>query len=207
MTTNLTISTAGDLGQALDLGQAANRAAALNAFGDYRTRKAANTLRRQDADLALFAEYLAEAGLDQGGDLAHDAAAWWAITWGLVEGFVKWQLLKGYAVGSVNVRLSTVKTYAKLAAKAGTLQPDTLAMIRAVSGYSHKEAKRIDDHREAAELPTRNGDKKAEPVSLTPAQAQALKAQPDTPQGRRDRLIMALLLDGGRGGRADRGRV
>ncbi len=197
-TTELTTTTnAGALGQALDLGRAANRAAALNAFGDYRTRKAANTLRRQDADLALFAEYLAEAGAGDVGDLAHDAAAWWSITWGLVEGFVKWMLLKGYAVGSVNVRLSTVKTYAQLAARAGTLEPDTLAMIRTVRSYGHREGKRIDEKREDAGLPTRQGDKKAEPVSLNPKQASALKAQPNTPQGRRDRLIMALLLDHG----------
>lgn len=38
--------------------QAANRAAARHVFDDYRQRKAANTLRRQDAGLLLFAEYL-----------------------------------------------------------------------------------------------------------------------------------------------------
>ena len=34
-------------------------------------------------------------------------------------------------------------------------------------------------------------------MSLTPEQARALKTQPNTPQGRRDALIMALLLDHG----------
>lgn len=51
-------------------------------------------------------------------DLARDPNAWRGVTWGLVEGFVKWQLRRGYSVGSVNVRLSTVKTYCKLALKA-----------------------------------------------------------------------------------------
>ena len=37
-------------------GQVANGFAARAAFSDYRARKADNTLRRQDADLALFAE-------------------------------------------------------------------------------------------------------------------------------------------------------
>lgn len=35
------------------------------------------------------------------------------------------------------------------------------------------------------------------PVPLTPQQAAALKTQPDTPQGRRDALLMCLLLDHG----------
>src|SRR5512139_3737350 len=83
-------------------GQAANKAAARHTFTDYRSRKAANTVRRQDADLALFADYLTSAGLPVG-DFATDPRAWQGITWGLVEGFARWQLLKGYAVDSVNV--------------------------------------------------------------------------------------------------------
>ena len=39
-------------------GQAANQAAAPATFTDCRTRKAPNTIRRQDADLQLFADYL-----------------------------------------------------------------------------------------------------------------------------------------------------
>jgi integrase len=111
----------------------------------------------------------------------------------MVEAFKGWQVAGGYAVGSVNVRLSTVKTYARLATKAGILSTTDLALIRAVEGYSRKEARRVDERREV----TRKGDKKAESVSLTKAQADALKEQPDTPQGRRDAVIMALLLDHG----------
>ena len=181
-----------------DLGQAANQAAARSAFADYRSRKAANTLRRQDVDLALFAQYLTEIGngsAPSGSSLATGAGAWHGVTWGLVEGFTRWMLRQGYAIGSVNVRLSTVKTYAKLAAKAGALDRQELAMIRLVEGYPHKEAKRIDDRRAEAEIPTRIGAKKAEPVSLTADQVKALKDRPDTPQGRRDRVVMCLLLD------------
>jgi integrase len=45
----------------------------------------------------------------------------------------------------------------------------------------------------AAGLPTRSGPKKAAHVLLTAAQVRALKEQPDTPQGPRDGLLMALL--------------
>jgi integrase len=175
-------------------GQAANQAAAANVFEDYRSRKAANTLRRQDADLALFTEFIRSTGAGVG-DLVGDPAAWVGITWGLVAAWQRWQLAQGYAVGSINVRLSTVKKYATLAMKAGFLSAQECAMIRTVEGYSHKEVKRIDDQRKDAGLDTRKGAKKRDPVSLTPDQASALKRQPDTPQGRRDALLMCLMLD------------
>ena len=45
---------------------------------------------------------------------------------------------------------------------------------------------------------TRKGTKKAQPVSINPTQAQTLKTMPDdSPQGRRDALLMCLLLDHG----------
>lgn len=177
-------------------GQTANGYAARSAFSDYRARKAAQTLRRQDADLALFAEYLAAVGIPDapsGAALADLPESWQGVTWGLVAGWARWQLTKGYAVASVNVRLSTVRTYAKLAAKAGALDPRELALIRSVEGYSRKEGKRLDERRAVARI----GGKKAEPVTLTPAQAKQLKRQPNTPQGRRDAVLMCLLLDHG----------
>lgn len=179
-----------------EAGQIANEIAARSVFSDYRGRKAANTITRQDGDLALFADYLRSVGLTPG-DFATDPTAWQGVTWGLVEGFARWQLAQGFAVSSVNVRLSTVKTYAKMAAKAGALDVNECAMIRAVQGYSRKEGKRVDENREASETPTRKGSKKALAVVLTKAQAQALKSHPDTAQGRRDALLMCLLLDHG----------
>lgn len=173
-------------------GQAANAVAARRVFDDYRSRRADNTLRRQDGDLALFARYLADVGIEVG-DLAAEPAAWAGITWGIVEGFVRWQLSRGYAVGSINVRLTTVKVYAKLAGKAGTIEPGESILIGAVGGYSQKESKRLDSRREVSRL----GHKKARPVSLSKDQARQLKQQPDTPQGRRDALLMCLLLDHG----------
>jgi hypothetical protein len=161
------ITTRADLPSALALaGRAANEAAAAHVFEDYRSRKAANTLRRQDAGLELFAVFLRMAGVGIG-DLAHDPNAWRGVTWGLVEAFVKWQLQQGYSVSTCNVRLSTVKTYARLAMKAGTLDPTEYALIRAVSGYSRKEGKRIDEARTETGQETRLGNKKAEPKSLT----------------------------------------
>lgn len=193
MTTELVTTTPNGLEIA---GQMANGHAARAAFGDYQSRKADNTLRRQRADLALFADFLAVAGIPDAPtpeDLYSTPDAWRGVTWGLVEAWRNWSLQQGYSVGSVNVRLSTVKQYAKLAAKAGALEPADLAMVRTVNGYSHREGKRVDERREV----TRKGSKRAEAVSLTAAQIKALKKQPNTPQGRRDAVIMALLLDHG----------
>lgn len=175
-------------------GQAANKAAARAVFTDYRTRKAANTTRRQDADLALFAEYLNAARLPAG-NFAEDPRAWQGITWGLVEGFVKWQLVNGYAVDSVNVRLSTIKTYARLALKAGALDVSEYAMIKTVQGYGFKEAKRIDETRKAEGLETRKGMKKSHAVIITDEQAAQLMSQDNTPRGKRDAFIMCLMLE------------
>ena len=76
-------------------------------------------------------------------------------------------LMDGYAVGSVNNHLSTIKTYAKLATMAGIISTQEHAMIRMVSGYSHKEGQRVDEQREAADIETRRGDKKSDFMALS----------------------------------------
>ena len=186
-------------------------------FSDYRARKAANTLRQQDGGLALFADFLWAAGIPNpptARDLAGAPTAWAGVTWGLVSKFRDWLLTRGYAIGSVNLHLTTLRTYAGLAMQAGVIPAGECAAIRAVRGYGRTEGKHVD----SARTPTRKGAKKAQPVSLTPEQAARLKAQPDTPQGRRDALLLCLLLDHGlrvgevaglavQGLRSGRGRV
>lgn len=169
---------------------AADRAAARALFRDYRARRAPETVRRQDADLACFAQYLISAQAGPIGAFADDPFAWAAISWGLIAGFVAWQIQQGYAVGSVNVRLATVKAYAKLATQAGALSADAYALIALVPGYRRAEGLRLDSKRPHTRKP---GAKKAAPVSITREQAAQLKAQADP----RDALLMALLLDHG----------
>jgi integrase len=119
-------------------------------------------------------------------------AAWQGVTWGLVEGFVKWLLNQGYSLASVNNRLSAVKVYARLAAKAGVIPPTEQALIGEVRGYGRTEGKRVDEVRSKVRV----GNKKKEAIVLTAVQARQLKTQhPPTPQGIRDRLLIGLLLD------------
>ncbi len=179
-----------------EAGRVASEFAAQRVFADYRERKAENTVRRQDNGLTLFADYLAVAGIPNppsGAALATDGQAWRGVSWGLVSYFARWLLDQGYAVGTVNGHLSTIKSYARLAAKAGAIPAGELVLIRALQGWGHTEGKRVDDARAV----TRRGSKKADSVSVTPDQAAQLKMQPDTPQGRRDAVLMCLLLDHG----------
>jgi integrase len=186
-----------DLSQALadnlTIGEVANRVASQHVFTDYIERKAANSQRRYKADLTLFADYLAEVGAPVTGDLATEPIAWAGVTWGLVEGFKRWLLSAGYSIASANARLSTVKNYSALASKAGVIGDAEARLIASVGGYSHKDGKHIDEARETSRI----GHKKAAWVVLSKEQAAMLKAQPDTPQGRRDSLLMCLLLDHG----------
>lgn len=170
-------------------GDAANAAAAAHLFAAYRRRRAANTLARQDGDLAVFQRFLASVGVATE-DLGTQPASWAGVTWGLVAAFLEWQLQQGYAVGSINVRLSTVKSYARLAMQAGAISAEAYGAIKAVGGYRGREGRHLDREREATRRP---GAKKAAPVPISLAQATLLKDQADPS----DALLMCLLLDHG----------
>jgi integrase len=203
------------------VGQVANVSAMRNEFDEYRKTKAPHTLRRQSGDLKRFADYIqclseqttsasTAAGLRQSATLFrqfaesltitdHPVAAasiWSGLTFGLVKGYRQWMLDRGDAVTSVNVRLSTLRTYSKLAFKTGLISHDEYLKIRDVQGYARKEQKHLDEQRTDAAIATRRGHKKVS-ANLIPLKAvKALKAQnTGTPQGRRDAVLMCLLLD------------
>ncbi len=209
--------------QALALaGQAANRSAANYLLEDYRRSKAAKTLIRHAGDLARFARFLTEVGqktqrheaqlgaglLAAADQMAHfaatlsdteirtplDPAAWHGVTWGLVAKFKEWLLENGFAVRTINHSISTIHIYAEKVTQAGVIDEAELTMIRTISGYKLEEGRRVDEKREQ----TRRGHKKVTAVLPTRSQAERLKGeQRDTPQGRRDALLMCLLLDHG----------
>ncbi len=175
-------------------GQAANHAAAGLAFAEYIHGKTANTLRAQAADLGNFAAFLRVAGIDDapdGATLQADPAAWAGVTHGLILAFREWLMAKGYSIATVNRRLATVKTYATL----GAADDADIATVR---GFGHKQGRNRDAKRQENGVQTRVGAKKPyKAVTLTYEQAKSLKTHPDAPQGRRDALLMCLLLDHG----------
>ena len=198
-------------------GQIANRAAGQNIFQRYLSQKSANTIKRHARDLELFAEYLLEARipLENGADYQTNPTAWHGVTWGIVEGFVQWLLQEGYAVSSVNARLSTVRTYAQMAVKAGAVDRQEGMLIQSVKGYSRQGGLNVDEQRGQTRIEevtyaykpegkrrsvvvTRRSTKKRKPTLLNEEQATALKqVQNESPQAWRDALLMCLLLDHG----------
>lgn len=167
-----------------------------NLLTNYMQRKSPSTIAAQLHDLALFASFLSQNNYTHeisAAALQNQAEAWSQITWRAVQHFVDKQIEDGNAISSINRRLSTIKNYAKLAAKSGLLNAGEFALITTIAGYSSKEAKRVDENRDV----TRISNKKSSSVRITQEQAAQLKAQPPTPQGRRDQLLMCLLLEHG----------
>lgn len=177
------------------MGAIADEVVSRGVIAEYQATMTANTLRRQKSDLAVFARYLQEAGAARTMDaLFSDPEAWRGMTHGIVKGFVKWQGNQGYSIGSINVRLATIKTYCGLAVRSHMLTASKLDLIKTVKGYSHKAGRNLDKGRDV----TRLGDKKATATSLNAGHAAQLKRAADTTlHAKRDVLLMCLLLDHG----------
>jgi integrase len=191
------------------VGEIANVHAAASAFSDYLDRKSDNTRRRQRDDLANFANYLSivlqqctaddvathpaewrARFMDRAREMQSTPAAWAGMTWGMVAGYREWMKREGYAVKVINLRLSTVRVYCKLAAQAGAIAPDAMLLIKGVNGYSHSEGDNLDEVRPVTRISTRKVDANL----LSAAQVKALRRRPNTPQGRRDAVLIGLLV-------------
>lgn len=198
-------------------GQAANQAAGATLFARYLQEKSVNTVKRHARDLELFAEYLIDGGIPlvNGANFQYEPLAWQGVTWGVVEGFVQWLLQEGYAIASINARLSTVRTYAQMAVKAGVVDRQEGMLIQSVKGFSRQGGLNVDARRPQTRKKTasydykpegrkrrvvveRRSTKKKQPTLLTDEMASQLKqVQNASPQAWRDALLMCLLLDHG----------
>ncbi len=150
------------------------------------------TIRRQKTDLLTFTRFLHSVCV-QPGDFYNDLDAWRGITAGLLEAFIQWQQLQGYAIGSINVRLATVKAYCHLAYNTGILDVDTHTHIQGVKGIQRKQARNIDARREISRV----GYKKAQAVDIPLELLPTLKHPATGDLSKRDALLMCLLLDHG----------
>jgi integrase len=187
-------------------GQAANEIAARTLISEYLLVKSPNTVTRHAAALEVFAKYLEAAGIPpkpmsgfaenvkgfanaQGTN--PDVEAWRGMTWGLIKGFRKWLTRQGYSIASANGFMSTVRIFAVLVSGSGVIAPEEIEQIKTVRGFTYEEGQNLDKRRETK----RRGAKKAEFNTLTQEQVLEIKRQPNTPQGRRDTLMICLLLD------------
>jgi integrase len=176
-------------------GAVADTIAAQDRFQIYHETISANTRRRQHCELDAFSRYLAEAGVTRSASqLYSDVNAWRGMTSGLLQGFVRWQVQTGVAIGTINLRLATIKKYCVLSMESRVLSTEDYALIAQVKSYSHKAGRNLDRQRDVSRI----GQKKAEPTTMSQAHAQLLKQQPmETSIGRRDALLMCLFLDHG----------
>lgn len=193
-----------------EAGQAANQAATAGTFQKALAELSANTRKSYQEDLRTWADYLTSAGVDIADcDFYQSSECWRGVTHGLVDGFKEWMLKEGFSIASVNRRLSCVRKFCTLAAAAGVITGDVLSLIQTVRTIRKSRGIERDKERDQTRIEhvtlrsgpnagcTRPATKKARAVVLTEAQAKALKTQPNTPQGRRDALLMRLLLDQG----------
>lgn len=185
---------------ATEVAALANQYAAATAFTDYQDRKAKQTLRQQKVTLKDFAVFLKVAGVsgidpdEYGPVLYNTPQEWHFLSYGLVKAYIRWMYQQGYAIKTINVHLSTLRIYAELASQAGAIPSETLTLIQAIKGYTRKDAVHAEEKRSTSRI----GHKKPTPIVLTREQMDTLKHQhPDTPQGRRDALLMCFFLDHG----------
>src|SRR6266700_774424 len=188
-------------------GLAADHASQTDAFADYHAEQTDNTRAAQLDALKCFSTYLAQAGIQrQAEDLYHDAEAWRGISAGLLKGFRKWLLEQGFAIGTLNHRLSILRQYCRLANAADTISDEVLELVLAVKGYGGKTGRNLDSDRTRRSVPTRKSTKKAAPTPVSTAQALRLKnetTRPTRPRRRthdllleaRDALLMGLFIE------------
>jgi integrase len=164
----------------LRAGQAANYYVRASIFDDYHRKKSPGTLEAQKYDLALFSRFLAEMDIDRDPeDLYADAHAWEGMSASLLISFQKWLLygqpqdgegkLKGYSIGSVKRRVSTVRQYCRLAYQSQVLPHSEWVLIATVKADSHAEGANIDAARERQGIQPRITNRK---VHATPLEAQ-----------------------------------
>lgn len=181
-------------------GRLANEISAQNVFQAYHEKLRPNTVRRQENDLACFSAYLEKVSeeLHQPGikrsaqALFDDPQAWKGVTYGLLQGFVRWQVQEGYAIGTVNIRLATIRQYCKLAGPrpegAGVLSYAVVRDIQmVVKGFNDKEALTVNESRPKEKQ--RKGTKKAEPTELSVSQVYKLKSLSLTSKRPHDALL------------------
>lgn len=179
------------------LGQVANQSARYALIERYQQKRSSETLRRQVTDITLFEKYLSVAGHITRG-MKDDLSLWVGVSYGIVAGFQQWQLQQGYSIGSVNVRLATIKTYCKLANQAEYLSQEEMSKIRGIENISHKDGRNVDEKRPVSRV----GKKKAHTVLLSEVYVDLLKkklhkAGQTDHDAARDYLLFCLLVDHG----------
>jgi len=172
-----------------------------NAFLQYKQGLAKSTIRNISRTQTQFREYISQLNgnaLDSKENLnfEDDPKAWRNITAHIITGFIQWLIAKGYAINTINVRISFIKKYAEIAYQVGEISKDEWKKISKIRKIHRGKAKKINIERSQNSIPTQLLSRMS--ITITDQQAKALKSFPENdPKGRRSNIIMCLLLDQG----------
>lgn len=179
-----------------ELGEIANHAALRHILEEYLDGLSLETRRRQRVDIHAFEKYLADAGHSVTG-MEERLDLWRGITYGLVKGFRQWMKQHGYSIGTMNVRMSTIKQYCEMAFLAEYVSTNEITRIRKIQNISKKAGRNIDEQRATSRV----GLKKASTVLLSESHVALIKKhlheQSNDPEIARDYLLFCLMTDHG----------
>ncbi len=182
------------------VGHHANTAAAAHLLAEHVAGLSTSSRRQLGIILRKWCVYLGGVGIPRTPeDLLARPAAWRFVSWGLLQAYLQLMLNEGYATTTINLHLAMLRSLIYIAHQAGGITDESeIQRIRTLRGYGARRGKNINQQRVQDNIPTRIGTKKEEWVALLPEDAARLKqGHADTPQGRRDALLMCLLLDHG----------
>ena len=184
-----------------------------NIFQNYRQNLSKNTINSQKRSLNIFQDYLGDIGFAKSNDKQFDdikeiltePSGWRIISREIIEKFVEWLLNRGFAISSINLIITHIRKYAKLAFQDGVIAKGIWEQIKEIKNIYGERAEIFEKERENKYIPSpknpshRVGRRKIQrSINITEEKAKKLKSFPsDNEFGRRANLIMCLLLDQG----------
>lgn len=162
-----------------------------NAFNNMMERKSKNTRTRYIKEVRRFSQFTRRN--------LFKPECWKDVTAEDIRRYQQAMLNVGMCVSTVNQTIFIIRSFgAYSSAYGGMEQSEVFKASQIAKSYRAIEARNIDKVRVEKGKATRASNKKESAVIISKYQAEQLKHDhPDTPKGRRDALLMCLLLDYG----------
>lgn len=120
-------------------------------------KKSSETQRRYQYDLDHFQAFLKTAikpsGMDLQLDLLNDKESWRGMTADLLRAYQEYMIQDGYAIGTINLRVYTIRAFCKMAAQAKIIGEEEFSQIRLVQNIKPVEGQNLDKARETTRKP------------------------------------------------------
>lgn len=204
----ITITQQGELSQVVTnlqpLGKAATHAARnIDHLMRGKQKKSPETQRRYEYDLKHFQDFLRtviqSSGMDLQLDLLNDKESWRGMTADLLRAYQEYMLQDGYAIGTINVRIYTVRAFCRMATQAKIINEEEFSQICLVENIKPRDGQNLDKSRP---ITRKANAKKAKSTLLSAKQVQQIlqyceeeSKQPNLTGRRhavRDKLVILL---------------